>query len=215
MGTMRRARAILKIKRNITKSVTGRANAMCVGVGGSSSLFATPNPPLSTILGQIVIVEKAEILAGTRAKGTASARNVQRGILVGMLQAECTYVQGIADTSPNVDQAVSTIQAAGLTVALIPVRLKAILTVTQGPEAGSVVLQANATALGASGSKKTFFNWQSTADGKTFTSMPSTPKASTSLANLTPLTSYGFRVSVTNSDGIAGPWSQVVTFLVH
>ena len=32
--------------------------------------------------------------------------------------------------------------------------------------------------------------------------------------NLTPLTRYGFRVSVTNPDGIAGAWSQVVYILV-
>jgi hypothetical protein len=35
------------------------------------------------------------------------------------------------------------------------------------------------------------------------------------VANLTPLTSYGFRVSVTNNAGVAGEWSQIVYFLVH
>jgi hypothetical protein len=41
------------------------------------------------------------------------------------------------------------------------------------------------------------------------------PKAKTSTANLTPLTSYGFRVAVTTSDGVMGPWSPVVPFVVH
>jgi hypothetical protein len=79
-----------------------------------------------------------------------------------------------------------------------------------------VALKANARALAGRTSKKTFFNWQMTSDGgKTFTNLPSTPKAQTSVANLTPLATYGFRVSVTNSDGAAGEWSQIVSFLVH
>jgi hypothetical protein len=32
---------------------------------------------------------------------------------------------------------------------------------------------------------------------------------------LTPLSTYGFRVSVTNSAGIQGEWSQIISFLVH
>jgi hypothetical protein len=69
---------------------------------------------------------------------------------------------------------------------------------------------------GAATARKSFVNWQCTGDGgATFTTLPSTPKSKTSVANLTPLTTYGFRVSVTGSDGVAGPWSQVISFLVH
>ncbi len=66
------------------------------------------------------------------------------------------------------------------------------------------------------GQRKRFFNWQSTGDGgKTFVTLPSTPKSKTTVANLPPLTTYGFRVCVTNSDGVMGEWSQIVSFLVH
>jgi hypothetical protein len=215
MATMHRARAVLKIKRKKTVSVTGKANAMCTGIAANPTLFPTPNPAISAILAQIAVVNKAEVLAATRAKGTAAARNVQLGLLVGMMETEQLYVQGVADTSATPDQAMSTIQAGGLTVALVGHHTKAILAVTQGPQSGSVVLVANATALGASRQRKTFFNWQSTIDGKTFVSLPSTPKATTTLASLTPLTTYGFRVSVTNSEGVAGEWSQIVFFLVR
>jgi hypothetical protein len=215
VATMHRARAVLKVNRRKTVSVTGRANAMCSGIGGNPSLFLTPNPPVSAVEDQIVVVGKAEVVAATRAKGAAAARNVQRNVLVGMLEAWQTFVQGIADSVPA-DQAMSTIEAAGLAVALVAQRTKAILAVTQGPEPGTVALNAYAAALTGRSQKKTFFNWQSTADGgRTFVSMPPTPKSKTTLANLTPLTTYGFRVSVTGSDGVAGPWSQVVSFLVH
>jgi hypothetical protein len=77
-----------------------------------------------------------------------------------------------------------------------------------------VDLDANATALGAAGRKKSCFNWQFTADGKTYVTLPPTPTCKTSVSNLTPLATYGFRVSVTGSSGIAGEWSQTVSFLV-
>ncbi len=216
MASMHRARGVLKIQRQKTVSVTGRANAMCTGIGGNTALFATPNPSVSTVQNQIVAVDKAEVLAATRAKGAAAARNVQRTSLVGMLEAWLTYAQGISDTSSSTEQAVSTLLAAGLLVALVGQHNKAILTVTQGPQPGTAALSANKTALTGGSAKKYFFNWQYTADGgKTFVSMPSTPKAKTTLANLTPLSTYGFRVSITNSAGIPGEWSQVVSFLVH
>jgi hypothetical protein len=216
MATPHRARAALRIKKNNTHGVLTKAKAMVVGIDDNPTLFPTPNPLTSAIQDQIVIVDKAEVAAGTRAKGAASARNVQRSILVGMLETELSYVQGVADRSPTPEQAVATIEASALTVARVPQRTKAILTIRQGPEPGSVALDAYAAALGAGGRRKTFFNWQVTSDGgKAFTTLPSTPKSKTALANLTPLSTYGFRVSVTNSDGIPGPWSQVVAFLVH
>ena len=213
---MHRARGVLKINRKKTVSVTGRANAMCSGIDGHPGLFATPFPSVSTVQTQIAVVDKAEIVAGTKAKGAAAARNVQRNILAGLLEAVLTYVQGVADLASGMEQAVSTILAAGLSVALVAQRTKDILAVTQGGQAGAVVLDANATALGGRGRRKCFFNWAYTADGgATFVSLPPTPKARTTFAGLTPLRTYGFRVSLTNSDGIAGEWSQVVSFLVH
>jgi hypothetical protein len=78
-----------------------------------------------------------------------------------------------------------------------------------------VILIANAGVLTAGLKGGYFFNWDSTLDGKTFTVLPSTPKSKTSVANLTPLTTYGFRVSVTDSTGTPGQWSQIIYFLVH
>jgi hypothetical protein len=206
----------MKCNRKNTASVTGTAKAMTTGIGNHPNVFATPNPPLNTIENQTQVVETAETLARTRAQGAAAARNVQRRILVGLLEAGVMYVQQTADALPTLDAAISAIQAAGLTVALVPRYQKPILKVTHGPTPGSVALDANAKQLGAGGRRKTFFNWQYTADGgRTFVNAPPTPKSKTLLSGLTPLTSYGFRVSVTNPDGVAGEWSPLVTFIVH
>jgi hypothetical protein len=80
-----------------------------------------------------------------------------------------------------------------------------------------VALEANATALLGSANlrRKHFFSWEYTLDGKTFVGMPSTPEVKTTQGGLTPLTTVGFRVAVTMSKSVQGPWSQVVDFLVH
>jgi hypothetical protein len=205
----------MKINKKNTASVLNKAKAMVAGIGGNPTLFTNPNPALSAIQAQIAVVDKAEVVAGTRAHGSAAARNVQRGILVGMLETQQTTVQGVADASATPEEAISTIEAAGLSVAQVASYAKAILAVTQGSTPGTVALSANATALGAAKTKKSFFNWEYTADGKTFIAMPSTPKSKTSLTGLTPLSTYGFRVAVTDADGVLGPWSQIVSFLVH
>jgi hypothetical protein len=206
----------MKIKKKKAASVTAKAKVMNQGIEAHADLFLKPDPPLSDIMDQTAVVEKAQVLAATRAKGTAKARNVQLGILVGLLEAEVLYVQGVADKSATPEQAAATIEAAGLTVALVPQHPKPVLAVKQGPTFGSVLVEANLTILTGRSKKKAFFNWQYTADGGvTWLTLPSTPKAHTSLAGLKPLTTYGFRVSLTNSDGIAGEWSQAVYFLVH
>ena len=216
MGTIHRARAVMKIKGKNTVSVTGRANTMCSGIAAHPGLFATPAVPVTTIQGQIVVVNDAEVVAATRAKGAAAARNVQRSLLVGLLEKTLTYVQGIADACPSQEQAVACIQAAGCMVAGAGGQSKPILAAKQGPEAGAVILAANARALTGGSQRKHFFNWSYSGDGgKSWVSMPSTPKAKTTLSGLTPLTTYEFRVSITTSDGVAGAWSQTFAILVH
>ncbi len=78
-----------------------------------------------------------------------------------------------------------------------------------------MILDANVALLTAGLKGKFFFNWESTIDGKTYVTLPSTPNHTTSVANLTPLTTYGFRVCVTNANRVLGPWSQTLYFVVH
>jgi hypothetical protein len=215
MATMHRARGVMKIVRRKTASVVGRANAMCVGMDNNPALFTSPPVTTSAMQAQVVIVNKCETVAATHVKGSASARDVQRNLLVGMMESDLLYIQGVADKSPTWDQAFATLEAGGVEVAIVPNRTKGILEIKQGPTPGSVTLDANVALLTAGLKGKFFFNWQSTIDGKTFVTLPSTPNHTTSVANLTPLTSYGFRVSVTAANGVQGAWSQIIDFLVH
>ena len=214
MKTMQ-ARATLKVKKNNTSSVQGRANSVVAGIGQSPAL-ASLAANATAIQNQIGVVDKAQTVASTKAKGTASARNVQRNLLVGMLKTILPLVQAIAEASPTLEGSIAVIEAAGLVVALIPTRIKPVLAAEMGPQSGTVLLEANATALGAAHGRKTFFNWQASPDGgKTWVTLPPTPKCKTSAANLTPLTTYGFRVAVTSSSGVTGEWSPIVSLIVH
>jgi hypothetical protein len=216
MATTQRPRAILKIKRKNTNSVETRAKALVAGAGGNPTVYASVTATITAIENQLPLLDKAEVQARAKAPGAAAARNVQRNLLIGLMETAVGLVQTIADACSTVDQAVSTIQEAGLLVALVPQRTKAILAAKQATPGSNVTLEANATVLGGSSRKKSCFNWQITSDGgKTYVTLPSTPTAKTSVAGLTPLLTYGFRVSVTSSSGAAGAWSQTVAFLVH
>jgi hypothetical protein len=210
---MKRARGVLK-RRGAPRTLS-RAKLMEKGLGDSAALFPAPNPPLPVFSNQIMITDKAQVAVGERGKGMAAARDVQLGILVGMMHSELLYIQSVADAGTP-DEAVSTLHAGGVELAAFGEHDKPILEVTQGPTSGAVDLEANVGALlGASARRKHFFSWEYTTDGKTYIGMPSTPDARTTLTGLTPLTTVGFRVAVTLSKSPMGPWSQVVNFLVQ
>jgi len=216
MATANRARAVLRVKKQNTVSVTGRAKAARDGLASDTTKFGAANPAPTAIDAQITVVEKAEDQARKRTPGAAAARNVQRSLLVGMLEKVLTFVHGVADTSATREDAVATILAAGLLVATPPQSRKQILAAKQAAQSGNVLLIAFAKLLGAAGKKKSCLNWQQTMDGgKTWINLPSTPKAKTTVTGLTPGMTYGFRASVTRSDGTLGEWSQMVTILVH
>jgi hypothetical protein len=215
---LRRARGILDVVRRNAPQVLNRAKAMDQGFTNNQGLFTNLNPAGPIFANQIALTDKAQVAAAHGGKGASAARDVQLGILLGMMDSELVVIQAVADAG-NPDQAVATLLAGGVVVAGFALHDKAILEVTQAVAGGPVVLVANAKALlaasGASYYRKHFFNWESTTDGKTFFSLPPTPEATTTVTGLTALTTVGFRVAVTVSKSPMGPWSQVVNFLVH
>lgn len=153
MATTQKPRGILKIKRKNTNSVQGRAKSFSNGLLSNTTEFSSLATQANAIAAQSTVLDKAETVAKEKAPGAAAARNVQRDALIGLMVSTLAQVQTIADAATSYDQAVSILQAAGVLVAIVPSRSKAILTVKQGPQGGSVALDANATALGASKSK--------------------------------------------------------------
>ena len=122
-------------------------------------------------------------------------------------------MQSIADTQTPED-AIATIQAAGLLVALPKMLTKPLLAATLTATPGLVHLVANRSMLVGRTHKGVTINGQWSVDGKTWTSAASTPRVKTDIAGLTLMTTYWFRVSATVGTAI-GEWSQPVSLLVH
>jgi hypothetical protein len=214
MSPTHRVRAVLKLPKSSIPSLLAMANAMFNAFQANTALLPQPTPPLATVQTQIQGLDTAQQATLTRAKGTAAARNAKRDLLVTSLESWRMYVQTLCDANP--EQAEAIITAATMSIGKVSVFAKPVLEAKLGTVSGSVVLQANETLLVGRGvRKRASFNWQFSADGgKTWTSAPSTPLASTTVEGLTPLTTYSFRVNATVSK-TTGAWSQVVTLIVH
>jgi hypothetical protein len=85
---------------------------------------------------------------------------------------------------------------------------KPALSAKQGSASGTVTLSAKSAAV------KAAYNWQYSTDQKTWTSLPQTLKAKTSVSGLTAATTYFFRSQALTPKGGEGDWGQATSLLV-
>lgn len=210
-----RIRAVLGIRKCCAPQVLAEAKAVYNGMLGHPDIFTACNPPLATLLTQVEALDAAQQAAATRTKGLVAVRDARSGNVYTSLESERAYVQFLSDESP--EQATTIILAAAMKVATIPVHIKPVLGAALGSAAHSVVLRANVAALvgpAVAKSKRLFFNWSHTEDGgKTWSTPTQTNGATSTFANLTPVTVHGFRVCATVRS-VTGPWTDMVTLLV-
>jgi hypothetical protein len=151
-------------------------------------------------------LQTAEAGALNRAKGAVATRNAKRAVLVALLQQLRTYVQNVADASP--DQAAAIIQGSGLAVRKTPVHKARTFAAGQGDLSG----QAKLTAPSAG--NRSAYDWEYSVDGgKTWVTAPSTLQAKTVIGGLAAGTTVQFRYRPVTKTG-EGDWSQPVTLLV-
>jgi hypothetical protein len=168
-----------------------------------NAFFPSPTPPLAAVKTAVSDLQTAETAALARAKGAVATRNEKRAALISVLQQIRSYVQGIADLSP--ETAVSIIQSAGLAVKKVPVRAPRVFAAKPASVSGTVNIVA------PSAGHRTSYEWQySTDGGKTWLSLPPTIQARTSVAGLTPGSSPQFRYRAVTKTGVAD-WSQPIT----
>lgn len=209
-----RVRATLGINKKKITALLALAKAIYDGMLANPTLFPSPSPAMAVLLALITALDSAQRVVATRAKGAAAVRDQKRDALITALESERMYVQALCDANP--EQAVALIKAAGMSVAQVATRDKPALQAKPGTAPGGVILVANETLLVGKGvHKKALFNWQMSADGgKTWTTLPPTPLATTEVTGLTSLATYAFRVSVTVGK-VVGEWSQAVTIVVR
>jgi hypothetical protein len=216
VSTASAPRASYGVKKKDVPGVLTRAQAMYNGMTTNASMFVSPTITLAAFLTLITaLVLAQQNVTGTKAKGAATLRNTKRNALWTAMGSLKAYVQSLADAMPA-EGAASLIEAAGLLVTPIAVHSKALLAAKLTTTPGVVHLEANASLLvgPASASKKVTFNWQWSADGKTWNDVHATPYANTDVPGLALMSTYSFRVSVTIGK-VTGAWSQAVSLLVH
>jgi hypothetical protein len=151
--------------------------------------------------------DAAETLAKTRTKGTVATRDVALTALIAELHAAKAFVQQTANTNPT--NAAAIIAGAGMNMRKETTKSKAPFAAKQGATSGIVNLIARAVAVRAS------YDWEWSADGgKTWSSLPSTLQANTTLTGVAPGTGAQFRFRAVSRAGVS-EWSQTVTLLVN
>jgi hypothetical protein len=213
MNAAHHVRAVMGAEREKAVPFLAFGKRVYNGINGAPGMFSSLSalmPPLLVLLNTLDSAQQNVRLI----YGGAAVRDGHLDALYTALDTLRVGVQALADASP--EQATVIINTSGFKIADVVTHPKAVLQ-ADAIGGGVVKLEANAGLLALeneSGSRSLTFNWQSTLDGKTFTSAQSTPIGKTSIANLTPLTEVGFRVCITDSRG-TGAWSQVVTVLVR
>ena len=186
--------ALSKAGHSVVTQMTGNAH------------LPNPNPPLSEITILLTAVDNTETATKTRTAGTIAARNQARTALIGGLHSLKAYVQQQADANPEMAETIIT--SAGMTVKKLPKRVKVDFVAKQGPVTGTVHLVAKAAAVRAC------YEWNWSGDGgKTWTSVPTTLQAKTTIIGLPVAVNCQFRYRAVTKKG-EGDWSQVVVLLV-
>jgi hypothetical protein len=187
--------ALVIYAQNVVQKITG------------NPAFPNPTPPLAAIAAAASELHAAQTAALTRAKGAAAARNEKRTALVQLLVHLKAYIQSQADANP--ENAASIIEGAGVALRIPRPRAARVFMAKPGVVSGTAVIVA------ASAGQRASYEWEQSLDGgKTWTVLPPTMQAKTSVAGLQPATTVQFRYrSVTKS----GPsdWSAPVSLLVQ
>ena len=195
---------VLLLPRSVTALVK-LAQAVLAGMT-NNAFFPSPNPPLPALSTLTAKLDAAESAVKTRAVGTVPARNVAKEALVQALHDVRAYVQSVANANP--EQAEAMIASAGLRSKKLPARIKAELAVADGPVSGTAKLEAKAVA------RRAAYEWQWSADGgKTWTSIPPTLQARTTVVGLPVGVTCSFRHRALTRTG-EGDWGQTVTHVV-
>jgi hypothetical protein len=162
----------------------------------------------------IKAMDAAETTALSKAKGTASARDVTKQTVLDDAHGLQGYVQFLADKLHDTQKAVALIQLSGFDVSLRAVHTKSDFTAQKTKISGQVKLAINVKKF-TNNEKRFSIKWQSSIDGgKTPVDLPITIKGSTLVSNLAVGAWMWFRFLVVLKDG-EHAWSNWIKVMVE
>jgi len=194
-ATMRKARGIPKYSKQ------GR-----VVVNKMTNNNNVPNPPvpLADAEKHLDELDKAEQLAQNGPIGAAADRDSKLVVVMSDMDQLMTYTEAQANANPEKGQAI--IEGAGFFCIKRIVPSKPDFAAKHGKGTGEANLVAKAKKGG-----KTYY-WQMSTDQTSWTDLPPTVFASTSVSGLTPATIYHFRFRTLSAEGFSD-WSATVSLI--
>ena len=196
---------VLKLPKRIADFIVA-AQKIHDQMTANATTLPSPNPTLAILQSQIDSLNTEQALAKARATGAVADRDAAMKVVAVSLNSERAYVESVCNATPS--NALNIAQDAGMNLRAIATREKPPLAAKAGKVSGTVVLSAKATK----GAKTN--NWQYSIDGgKTWTDLPQTTKATTTVANLQPGINVEFRQRVVTKAGVSD-WGQAITHLV-
>jgi hypothetical protein len=170
-----------------------------------SRFFPAPPIALPTLDADIAVLRAAQSKVLTRAKGTAADRDAKLKKVKGDLETLRVYVQGVAELSPG--NAAEIVLGAGMSLKRPGLFAKPALRSKQGPSSGMV------TVIGKASGDHGSYGWQCSPDGRTWTDLPPTRQAKTTVAQLAAMSVWYFRYRSLGRRGLSD-WSDAVSFFV-
>jgi hypothetical protein len=168
-------------------------------------LFSRPD--LVTLLdARALALEAAVAVVETRRRGAAAERKARQRALLDALGQARSYVQAVASGNPPLEAAMI-VERAGLSIKDAKGPTRAALAVKPGGVSGTARVYVRAEMVRAS------YEWQYAQAEGAWVSLPSTPRAKTTLEGLVPGALYWVRVRSLTADGRAD-WSEPVSFRV-
>jgi hypothetical protein len=152
-------------------------------------------------------LEKAEAKAKTHVTGSAAARDLEYDVVLKDVHGWQGYVQGLADNAVDEATAIAIINASGFDLKNRGVRVKPPLSVKQLVNTDVLMLTAK------SAGKRASYQWGQSADGITWTDLPVTLQAKTTVSGIASGTKLFFRVRAVLKSGTT-TWRATVSIIV-
>jgi hypothetical protein len=205
IATVKRSVVSINLPRTVP-AVIATVKGVIAALTANAATFPTPDPTLAALSSALSDLETAESAVKARTRGAVAGRNEKLKALVTLLEQLKAYVQKVSDADS--DTSAQVIQSSGLAVRKPFLRQKQGFSAKSGTTSGTVDLTAPVVARRAS------YEWQSSLTaGTTWTSLPSTLQAKTTVSGLTPGATVTFRNRSVTRTG-EGDWTQPTSIVV-
>jgi hypothetical protein len=159
-------------------------------IGDHPTIFISPEPPLSTITGNLDLMTIAESVAKTHVTGSAAQRNVVYDKVVVNLRSLNRYVNRLANNAGKEETAIAIIEASGFRVRKKGIHTKPKVAAKWGDKEGEIKLRA------VSFGRNAYYMWQASTDGQEWETVKITLVANCKVDSFSPGTKMYFRLHV-------------------